>query len=282
MDDAVMDDGVDFEAHRAYLRAVAYRMLGSATEADDALQEAWLRLARADTDRVRDARAWLTTVVARVCVDMLRARVARRETPLDSPVPATDADPEEEAVLADSVGVALLVVLDRLTPAERLAFVLHDLFALPFEEVAPILGRSVPAAKMLASRARHRLRTAEALDADAARQRGLVAAFLTASRDGDFAALLDLLDPDATVRADATAAGPGGPRQLRGARDVAGQALAFGHQAAHARTGVVEGRPAILVAPRGTLVTVLLFTIVGDRIAAIDIVADPERLAALA
>jgi RNA polymerase sigma-70 factor (ECF subfamily) len=272
---------MDFEAHRSYLRAVAHRMLGSASEADDALQEAWLRLARADTGQVRDDRAWLTTVVARVCVDMLRARAARREEPLDSAVPAGDADPEQEAVLADSVGVALLVVLDRLTPAERLAFVLHDLFALPFEEVAAIVGRSVPATKMLASRARHRVRTTEAPDADAARQRGLVAAFLAASRDGDFAALLDLLDPGVTVRADATAAGPGGPRILRGAPDVAGQALAFGHQAAHARVGVADGRTAILVAPRGRLVTALLFTIAGDRIAAIDIVADPDRLAAL-
>ncbi|WP_119730162.1 sigma-70 family RNA polymerase sigma factor [Thermomonospora amylolytica] len=270
-----------FEAHRDHLYAVAYRMLGSASEADDAVQEAWLRLSRADPGDIHNIRAWLTTVVARVCLDMLRSRTARREVVLDAPLPGQGPDPEQEAVLADSVGLALLVVLDTLTPAERLAFVLHDMFAVPFDEIASILGRSAPAAKMLASRARRRVRTARA-DADPPRQRKVVEAFLAASRKGDFTALLDLLDPEVTARADAFAVPPGAPTRLRGADAVARQALAFSRRAEHARVGLVDGAPAILVAPHGRLTTALTFTIIDGRIAMIDIIADPERLARLA
>jgi len=275
-----MDAQVEFEVHRDHLRAVAYRLLGSASEADDALQEAWLRVARADTRGVHNAGGWLTTVVGRVCLDMLRARTARREVPLDAPLPtstpAAVVDPEQEAVLADSVGLALLVVLNRLTPAERLAFVLHDLFALPFDEIAPILDRSVPATKMLASRARRRVRGAPTPDPDPGGQRAIVEAFLAAARDGDFSALLDLLDPDVSVRADAGAAGT--PTVVRGASAVAGQALAFARQAAHARPATASGRPALLVEVNGRLVTALLFTITDGLITAIDIVGDPDRL----
>jgi RNA polymerase sigma factor (sigma-70 family) len=273
----------DFEAHRGHLRAVAYRMLGSSSEADDAVQEAWLRVARADGDGIRNVRAWLTTIVARVCLDMLRSRTARREVALDAPLPAGGPEPEQEAVLADSVGVALMVVLDTLSPAERLAFVLHDMFAVPFAEIAPVLGRSTPATKMLASRARSRVRhTGGRSAADAPRRWRLVAAFLAASREGDFAALLDLLDPDVTARADAFAAPGGTVSQARGADAVARQALAFSHRARHAHIGLVDGAPALLVAPGGRLVTIITFTISGDRIAGIDIVADPRRLAELA
>ncbi len=271
----------DFEAHRDHLRAVAYRMLGSASEADDAVQEAWLRLAGADTNGIRNTRAWLTTVVARVCLDMLRSRTARREVRLDTPLPAASPDPDQEAMLADSVGLALLVVLDTLTPAERLAFVLHDMFAVPFHEIAPILGRSVAAAKMLASRARHRVRAAQAPEVDPLQQRKVVDAFLAASRNGDFDALLDLLDPDVTVRADTAAAPPGTPTRLRGARAVARQALAFSRRTKHARIGVVNGAPAILVMPQGRLVTVMAFTLTNGKIVAIDIIADPQRLSQL-
>jgi len=264
-----------FQDHREHLRAVAYRMLGSASEADDAVQEAWLRLARAETTDVRNLRAWLTTVVARVCLDQLRVRTARREVALDAPTLTGGPDPEQEALLADSVGVALLVVLDTLTPAERLAFVLHDTFAVPFDEIAAILGRSTQAAKMLASRARRRVRAGQAPDPDPHRRRAVVEAFLTAARNGDFAALLDLLDPDVTARADAT------PTPLRGAGTVTRQALAFSHRARHARVGFVDNEPAILVAPEGRIVTVMTFTIPADRITAIDIIADPDRLAGL-
>jgi RNA polymerase sigma factor (sigma-70 family) len=269
-----------FEAHRSHLRSVAYRMLGSVSEADDAVQEAWLRLAH--TNDIHNTRAWLTTVVARVCLDMLRSRRARREVPLDTtPLPAASPDPEQEAVLADSVGLALLVVLDTLTPAERLAFVLHDMFAVPFHEIAPIVGRSPQATKMLASRARHRVRAAEVSDIDVAPQREVVDAFLAASRNGDFAALLDLLDPDVTVRADASAAAPGTATRLRGAGPVARQALAFSHRAKDAQSGFANGLPAILVTPRGRLVTVITFTITNGKIVAIDVIADPQRLGQL-
>jgi RNA polymerase sigma factor (sigma-70 family) len=270
----------DFEAHRSHLRAVAYRMLGSASEADDAVQEAWLHLDRTGQDGIRNTRAWLTTVVARVCLDMLRSRTARREVPLEEP-PAGGPDPEQEAVLADSVGVALLVVLDTLTPAERLAFVLHDTFAVPFEQIGSILGRSTPAAKMLASRARRRVRGARPEHADLARRRTVVEAFLTASRQGDFAALLDLLDPEVTARADAAAAPPGVPTVIRGADAVARQALAFSHRAGHAQVALVDGAPAIVVAPHGLPVTVLTFSFTGGKIAVLEIVADPRRLARL-
>jgi RNA polymerase sigma factor (sigma-70 family) len=271
----------DFEAHRDHLRAVAYRMLGSRSEADDAVQEAWLRLARTGTNGIQNTRAWLTTVVARVCLDMLRSRKARREVSLDAPLPVDGPDPEQEAVLADSVGLALLVVLDTLAPAERLAFVLHDMFAVPFHEIAPIVGRSTEATKMLASRARRRVRAAEVPDTDLARQREVVDAFLAASRTGDFAALLDVLDPDVTVRADASAAPSRGPTRLRGARAVAGQALAFSHRAKDAHTWLVNGAPAIVVIPRGRLTTVMTFMITNGKIVAIDVIADPQRLGKL-
>lgn len=266
-----------FQTHRRYLHSVAHRMLGSVSEADDAVQEAWLRLARADPAGVDNERAWLTTVVARICLDLLRARTARREVPLDAQ-PLTTASlpgPEDAVVLADAVGLALLVVLDTLTPAERLAFVLHDMFAVPFEEIAAILGRSTPAAKMLASRARGRIRAADASTVDPRRDRTVVEAFLAASRDGDFAALLDLLDPEVTARADHP------PVVLRGADVVGRQALSFAHRAEHAHAGLADGAPAILVTPGGRLVTVMTFTILDGLITGIDIIADPRRLARL-
>ncbi|MFU8855079.1 sigma-70 family RNA polymerase sigma factor [Micromonospora sp. SL1-18] len=271
----------DFATHRDHLRAVAYRMLGSESEADDAVQEAWLRLARSDTNDIHNTRAWLTTVIARVCLDMLRSRTARREIVLDMPLPADSPGPEQEAILAESVGLALLVVLDTLTPAERLAFVLHDMFAVPFDEVAAILGRSTQAAKMLASRARHRVGTNQPPDSDLTRRRKVVEAFLAASRNGDFAALLNLLDPDVTARADASAAPSGTPTWLRGAKAIGRQALVFSHRAEHARIGLVDGDPAILIEPYGRLVTVLAFTITNGKIIAIDIIADPQRLEGL-
>ncbi|PWR11708.1 RNA polymerase subunit sigma-70 [Micromonospora acroterricola] len=253
-------------------------MLGSASEADDAVQEAWLRLARVDHDTLRNTRAWLTTVVARVCLDMLRSRAARREVALDAPLLSGSPDPEQQALMADSVGLALLVVLDTLTPAERLAFVLHDMFAVPFAEIGSILGRSTPAAKMLASRARRRLRHAQAPEPDVIRQRKVVEAFLAASRKGDFAALLDLLAPDVTARADAPATPAGVPVRLSGADAVAQQALAFAHRARHAHVGLLNGEMAILVTHQGRLAIALTFTIRDEHIATIDIVADPQRL----
>jgi RNA polymerase sigma factor (sigma-70 family) len=271
----------DFDVHRDYLGAVAYRMLGSRSEADDAVQETWVRLSRADTN-IENTRAWLTTVVARVCLDMLRSRKARREVPADAQLPANGPDPEQEAMLADSVGLALLVVLDTLTPAERLAFVLHDMFAVPFREIAPIISRSPEAAKMLASRARRRVRTAGVPDPDLRREREVVEAFLAASRNGDFAALLAVLDPDVTVRSDAFAAPPGTPTRLRGARAVAGQALAFSQRAKHAHTGLVNGAPAILVTPHGRLATVMTFMTSNGKILTIDVITEPQRLAQLA
>jgi RNA polymerase sigma-70 factor (ECF subfamily) len=271
----------DFEAHRDHLRAVAYRMLGSASEADDAVQDTWVRLSRADTNGIRDTRAWLTTVTARVCLDMLRSRKARREVLVDAHVPTDGPDPEQEVMLEDSIGLALLVVLDTLTPAERLAFVLHDMFAVPFGEIAPIVGRSTQATKMLASRARHRVRTAEVPNSDLSRQWEVVDVFLAASRNGDFAALLDLLDPDVTVRADAAAAPNGQPTFVRGARAVAEKALQFAYRAKVAHTGLVNGAPAILVTPHARLVTVMTFTITVDKIVTIDVIADPQHLAQL-
>ncbi len=269
----------DFEAHRDYLRAVAYRMLGSRAEADDAVQEAWLRTARSDADSIRNIRAWLTTVVARICLDLLRSRASRGEVPLDAvPPPAGGPDPEQEAVLADSVGLALLVVLDTLSPAERLAFVLHDMFAVPFDDIAPIVGRSTDATKMLASRARRRVRSAERPDSDAIRQRAVVDAFLAASRDGDFAALLEVLDPDVEVRADAFASPTRVPVRIRGARAVADQALTFSRRAKNARVVEIEGVPAIAVTPHGRLVTLMRLTIRDARIVALEVIADPNHL----
>jgi RNA polymerase sigma factor (sigma-70 family) len=267
-----------FEAHRPHLRAVAYRMLGSASEADDAVQEAWLRASRADPAGVDNLGGWLTTVVGRVCLDLLRSRRSRREEPLDANLPDRGADPEDEALLAEGVGSALLVVLDTLGPAERLAFVLHDLFAVPFQEVAAILGRSEAAARQLASRARRRVQGVAAPEGDRARQRLVVEAFLAASREGDFEALLALLDPQVVVRADAAATGTTTPRVVRGAAAVASQALGFARRARFARLALVDGAVGLVVTPPGRPSLVLGFTIRRGRIAAIDILADAERL----
>ena len=274
-----------FEEHRARLRAVAFRMLGSLSEADDAVQEAWLRTSRADANEVENLGGWLTTITARVCLNMLRSRAARREEPLDAHVPdpvITRADrrsPEDEAVLADSVGLALLVVLETLSPAERLAFVLHDMFAVPFDEIAPIVDRSPEATRQLASRARRRVQGAPtAPDADLQRQREVVDAFFAAARGGDFDALVAVLDPDVVLRADG---GAGRVRQstvLRGAEAVASQALRFARPGADVRQVVVNGAAGILVAPGGRPVAVMGFTVVRGRIVAIDALADPDRL----
>jgi RNA polymerase sigma-70 factor (ECF subfamily) len=271
-----------FESHRAHLRAVAYRMLGSPSEADDAVQEAWLRASRADTGQVENLGGWLTTVVARVSLDMLRARGARREEPLDGRLPDPAAlpregtDPEQEALLADAVGPALLVVLDTLTPAERLAFVLHDLFGVPFDEIASILGRSPAAARQLASRARRRVQgTDPDPGADRTRQRRVVDAFLAAARDGNFDDLVALLDPDVVLRADPAAVQVGADAEVRGAAAVAGT---FAGRAQVARPALVEGVPGAVWAPGGRPRVAFAFSFAGGRIAAIELVADPERL----
>jgi RNA polymerase sigma-70 factor (ECF subfamily) len=273
-----------FEAHRSHLRAVAYRMLGSLSEADDAVQEAWLRLSRSDTSSVENLAGWLTRVVGRVCLDMLRSRTSRREEPLDPQQPGpivngqSDRDPEQEALLADSVGLALLVVLDRLAPAERVAFVLHDLFAVPFDQIAAIVERTPTATKKLASRARHRVQgAAPSPDTDLTRQRHLVDAFLTATRGGDFNTLLAVLDPDVVRRAD-RAALPAGPAELRGAQAVAEETRVFSRRARSARLVLVDGTVGIVVAPRGRLLLALSLTIKDDKITEIDVIADPSRL----
>ena len=278
-----------FEAHRAHLHAVAYRMLGSTAEAEDAVQDAWLRLDRSEADAIDNLGGWLTTVVARLCLDRLRARASRREESLEllpDPVVVFDAegDPEGEAILADNVGLALLVVLDTLTPAERLAFVLHDTFGLPFEEIGRILQRTPTAARQLASRGRRRVRAAPASPSvPPGRQRELVDAFLSAAREGDFAALVRVLDPGAVVRAetDERAAGLGRSRVIRGADAVAGEALGFGRFAAGARHATVNGNPGLVVFAGDAPFAVLGFTVRGDRIAEIDILAAPERLRGL-
>jgi RNA polymerase sigma factor (sigma-70 family) len=278
----------EFEGNRGHLRAVAYRMLGSLSEADDAVQEAWIRLNRSDTSGVENLGGWLTTVVARVCLDMLRTRGTRREYPLDSQraEPAAGGgsgiDPEEEAVLADSVGLALLVVLETLAPAERLAFVLHDMFALPYEEIAPVVGRSPAAARQLASRARRRVQGVAAVpDADLSRQREVVDAFRAASHAGDFAALLAVLDPDVVLRTDPIAVTPGSSPEVRGATAVVERAVVGGRHAPDAQPALVNGLVGIVVAPRGRLLRVLTFIIAGGKIAEIDVIADPERLRGL-
>jgi RNA polymerase sigma factor (sigma-70 family) len=283
-----------FEEHRPRLRAVAYRMLGSTSEADDAVQETWLRLSRSDTSGVENLGGWLTTIVGRVSLDMLRSRRSRREGPLeerlgqppDARVPQPSAsrgdgtDPEHEALLADSVGLALLVVLDTLNPAERLAFVLHDMFGVPFDEIAPIVGRSPSAARQLASRARRRVRGAPtALDADLTRQREVVDAFLAAARAGDFDALVAVLDPEVVLRADSGAVLTGAPREVRGAPAVAKRAAKG--RARAARRALVNGVVGVVVAPRGRLLMVLSFTISGEKIVEIDAIADPERVSQL-
>ena len=272
-----------FEENRTHLRAVAYRMLGSISEADDALQEAWLRLSRSDTGGIQNPGGWLTTVVGRVCLDMLRSRRSRREGPLQEPlgepiVGREDGiDPEHEALLADSVGLALLVVLQTLSPAERLAFVLHDMFSVPFEEIAPIVGRSPTATRQLASRARRRVRAAATSpEADLTLQREVVDAFLAAARAGDFDALLAVLDPDVVLRADSGAVRVGLSREVRGAPAVAKRALKG--RARAARPALVNGAVGIVVAPRGRLLTVLGFTVRGAKIVGIDAIADPVRL----
>ena len=276
----------EFEEHRAHLLAVAYRMLGSLTEAEDAVQEAWLRMDRADVSDVRNMRGWLTTVVARICLDMLRARSSRPEQPLDdegrSPRIATAeaVDPEQEALLADSIGAALLVILQRLSPAERLAFVLHDMFDLPFAEIAPIVGRSENTAAQLAARARRRVRGKTPDPAtDLVHQRRLVDAFLAAARDGDFDSLLTALDTDVELRVDAAAAGTA--TTIRGAEAVAANARAFSANARFAELALVDGGVGIVVAPHGRLTLVLRFGVVGEKITEIDIEADPRRLEAV-
>jgi RNA polymerase sigma factor (sigma-70 family) len=272
-----------FEEHRTHLRAVAYRMLGSLSEVDDAVQEAWLRLSRADATGIDNLGGWLTTVVARVCLDMLRSRQSRREEPFtpDAPEPvatgASGSSPEHEALLADSVGLALLVVLDRLTPAERLAFVLHDMFAVPFEEIAPIVGRSAEATRQLASRARRRVRGGAAPDPDLVRQRQVVEAFIAALRAGDFQGLLAVLDPDLVVRADM----PGAPAEIRGAANWAKGAVAYGHMARLTRPALVNGTIGVVVAPHGRLVRALRFTIANGKIAEIEVIGNPARLGEL-
>jgi RNA polymerase sigma-70 factor, ECF subfamily len=271
-----------FETYRTHLRAVAYRMLGSQSEADDAVQESWLRLSRSDTSGVENLGGWLTTVVARVCLDMLRSREARREESLDEHVPDPivssegELDPEYEALMADSVGLALLVVLDTLNPAERLAFVLHDLFAVPFDEIAPIVGRSPTATRQLASRARRRVQGATTdSDVDLTRKREVIDAFLAASRNGDFEALLAVLDADVVLRADMAAVHIGASEEVRGASNVAGQ---FSGRARAAQLALVNGAIGLVWAQGGQPRVVFDFTIKGGKIVAIDMLADPESL----
>jgi RNA polymerase sigma factor (sigma-70 family) len=272
-----------FEEHRPRLRAVAYRMLGSLSEADDAVQEAWLRLNRTDASEVENLGGWLTTVVGRVSLNMLRSRRVRREEPLgvQMPEPIVDPlegmDPEHEALLADSVGLALLVVLDTLSPPERVAFVLHDIFAVPFEEIAPIVDRSPEAARQLASRARRRVRGENTVpDADLHTQRRVVDAFLAAAREGDFEGLLEVLDPDVVLRRDV--APLGGSGEVRGARAVAGQALAYSRLGPVMRPALVNGVVGGVAILDGEPLSVAALTVRGGKIVAIDIVAEPERL----
>jgi RNA polymerase sigma-70 factor, ECF subfamily len=276
-----------FEEHRTHLRTVAYRMLGSLSEVDDAVQESWLRLSRADTAGIDNLGGWLTTVVARVCLDMLRSRQSRREEPFtpEAPEPVAagtrGSSPENEALLADSVGLALLVVLDRLTPPERLAFVLHDMFAVPFEEIAPIVGRSAEATRQLASRARRRVRGgAAAPDPDLVRQREVVDAFLAALRGGDFEGLLAVLDPDLVVRTD-LGVPPGALAEVRGAAVWAKGAVAYGHMARLVRPALVNGAIGVVMAPRGRLSRALTFKIANGKITEIEVIGAPARLSEL-
>jgi RNA polymerase sigma factor (sigma-70 family) len=282
-----------FEQHRGRLRAVAYRMLGSLTEAEDAVQDTWLRLSRSGAGEVENLGGWLTTIVARVCLNMLRSRSLRREESfgvhLPDPVVSPDAElqPEEEALLADSVGLALLVVLDTLAPAERLAFVLHDMFELPFEEIAPMVGRSPAAARQLASRARRRVKGADvpAPDPDLARQRDVVDAFFSAARGGDFDALVAVLDPDVVLRLDAGARRPAASMAIRGAAAVARQALsglASVLPAVQLRPALVNGAAGVVVTLRGRPITVIGFTVAEGKIVEIDAIADAERVRSIA
>jgi RNA polymerase sigma-70 factor (ECF subfamily) len=269
----------DFETHRPRLRAVAYRMLGSLSEADDAVQETWLRVSGADTSEVENLAGWLTTVTARVCLDALRRRASRREDAMPDPVVTgpDGIDPEHEVLLADAVGLALLVVLDTLTPAERLAFVLHDTLGVPFDDIGRLVGRSTNAAAQLASRARRRIRDAAVQpDVDLARQWKVADAFLAAARSGDFAALLEVLAPDVVLRVDA-----GSPVRLQGADDVAPQVLGYARMAPFARRVLVNGAVGFVPAPGGQAFAVIALTVRGDRVTGIHILADPDRLARL-
>ena len=279
-----MDDLTElFEQHRAHLRAVAYRMLGSVSEADDAVQEAWLRLSRSDSREIDNLGGWLTTVVARISLNVLRSR-RREESLVHVPEPivshAEGVDPEYEALLADSVGLALLVVLETLSPPERLAFVLHDMFAVPFDEIAPMVGRTPIAARQLASRARRRVQGASpAPSTDMAEQRKVVDAFFAAARGGDFEALVAVLDPDVVLRSDGGALRPDATVVAHGAEQVARRALMFAGMSPYVRPALVNGAAgAVVLPPGGTPVSVLGFTVAGGRIVAIDALADPERL----
>ncbi|BCJ73873.1 RNA polymerase sigma factor [Catellatospora sp. IY07-71] len=276
-----------FEQDRGRLRGVAFRMLGSTAEADDAVQETWLRLSRTDISEVGNLSGWLTTVVGRICLDMLRSRTTRREDTLDDaaetgllPAAGATPDPEQEALLADSVGLALLVVLDTLAPAERLAFVLHDMFAVPFDEVAPVIGKSPDAARQLASRARRRVQgqAPDAAEADQARRRAVVDAFLTAAREGRFEDLLTVLDPDVVMRADAMAVKMGSTAEAHGSQTVAGY---WSGKAAEARPALLDGIVGAVWAPGGKVRVALSFTVADGRITAIDLTADRAALAAL-
>ncbi|MEV0378419.1 sigma-70 family RNA polymerase sigma factor [Nonomuraea sp. NPDC050643] len=285
MDDKESLTGL-FEANRGHLRAVAYRMLGSVSEADDAVQEAWIRLDRTDTGDVRNLGAWLTTVVARVCLNMLRSRETRREEPLEIRMPdpvvslGDGADPESEALMADSVGLALLVVLQALEPTERLAFVLHDMFAVPFDEIAPIIDRTPAATRQIASRARRRVREAAVEpDPDISRQREVVEAFMAASRDGDFDALVSLLHPDVVLRTDSGPVVAKAWSELRGALTVAKEAFLFRGMAADGYPVLVNGTAGMLVVRHGRAAAIGAVTVAGGRIVALDILADPVRLA---
>jgi RNA polymerase sigma-70 factor (ECF subfamily) len=275
-----------FEEHRSHLRAVAYRMLGSPTEADDAVQDAWLRVSRAETDDVRNLGGWLTTVVARVCLNRLRSRAARREDPLDFHIPDPivtfddSDDPEHDALLAESVGLALLVVLDTLPPAERLAFVLHDMFAVPFDDIATIIGRSPTAARQLASRARRRVRGVGTPEPNRARQREVVDAFFAAANRGDFQALVSVLDPDVVLRADRGALP--GSAVVRGAQEVASRAVMFADPSRVTRAAIVNGAAGVVITEAdGHLFSIMGFTVADDMIVAIDALGDPERLDAI-
>ena len=274
-----------FEENRSRMRAVAYRMLGSLSEADDAVQEAWLHLSRSDTSGVENLGGWLTTVVAHICIDMLRSRKSRREETQGAHVPdpivsrADALDPEHEVLLAESVGLALLVVLETLSPAERLAFVLHDMFGVPFDEIAPIVGRSATAARQLASRARRRVQGAvTSPDADRTRQREVVDAFFAAARGGDFDALVAVLDPDVVLRSDGGVVRPAASVVVRGAPEVAKRALTFAPPSAFVRPALVNGAAGVVVTADGRPLSVMGFTVTDGRIVEIDVLADPERL----
>ena len=276
-----------FERQRPRLAGVAYSMLGSTSEAEDAVQEAWLRLDRADASQVNDLDAWLTTVVARVCLNLLRSRRRRREDPLDGHVPdpvvtrEKGAGPEEQAVLADSVGLAMLVVLETLSPAERLAFVLHDMFAVPFDDIARMLDRSPAAARQLASRARRQVQHTPPADPDRSRQREVVDAFFAAARDGDFDGLVSVLHPEVVLRSDGGTARPRQTVELVGAHPVAGQAVTFGRLYPLMRAALVNGAAGAVVLREGTPLSIMGFTVSEGQIVAIDVLADPDRLAAL-